>query len=330
VDRPEGIGEEFLDVQTETYTVAIDETFTNALYTLTYDPETVEFLGAESELEHFFYNAEDGVVTLDFAVGNETGKTVREIFLTFAAKCEDGSAELITSEMGKNLDLAISEDITVPGLDHVWGEPTWEWSDDLNSATATFVCERDESHVETVEAEVTCEETEEGYLFTATVTGPDGNEYTDTRTSEGFKIIVEDKTNGLAATSIDAEKKYAPGEVTFTVTADQACLVAVKNEDGTYTVLPCTDVEEEHTFTVTIVDADVTVVIAFKGDANLDGVVNTKDATLVKQVYLGTGAFETDEALQNLTGDATGDGKITTKDSTLIKQAYLELNTINW
>ena len=124
---------------------------------------------------------------------------------------------------------------------------------------------------------------------------------------------------------------YTSGsEVTFAVTCDEPCLLALKNDDGTYTVLPCTDADGAHTFTVTFADADLTVVIALKGDANLDGEVNTKDATLVKQVYLATAAFETDEALQNLTGDATGDGKITTKDSTLIKQVYLEMNTINW
>ena len=148
---------------------------------------------------------------------------------------------------------------------------------------------------------------------------------------ELYQIILEDKTAGQATADLDAEARYLPGtQVTFTVSCDLPCLVAVKNADGSYTVLPCTDADGAHTFTVTVGEADVTVVIALKGDANLDGAVNTKDATLVKQVYLGTAAFETDEALQNLTGDATGDGKISTKDSTLIKQVYLGSNTLSW
>ena len=128
------------------------------------------------------------------------------------------------------------------------------------------------------------------------------------------------------------EKMYPDAALAeaLSIEANADSMQVEKADDGTYTVLECTDVEGEHTFTVTIVDADVTVVVALKGDANLDGVVNTKDATLVKQVYLETNTFDVDEALQTLTGDANGDGKITTKDSTLIKQVYLELNTLTW
>ena len=44
-----------------------------------------------------------------------------------------------------------------PRLGHDWGEPTYEWSDDNRTVTATRVCKRDESHVETetVRTEVT-------------------------------------------------------------------------------------------------------------------------------------------------------------------------------
>ena len=263
VDRPNV-------VDTEPYgddytTVTLSDVTTNGLYQVTYNPEETQFLTAvaidnsdESALEHFFYVDNNGVVDLDFAEAEETDAT---IILLFTNPEDSTEMEVITKELGEDLDLNKEETVYVPG-----------------------------------------------YLLT-----------------------IEDLTNGKASFSIEKTMMVVPNsETTFTVTCDKACVVAVKNEDGTYTVLPCTDVEGEHTFTVAVAEADVTVVVALKGDANLDGEVNTKDATLVKQVYLGTGAFETDEALQNLTGDATGDGKITTKDSTLIKQVYLEMNTINW
>lgn len=38
--------------------------------------------------------------------------------------------------------------IVIPALDHDWGKPTYEWSDDSTTCTATRVCKRDATHVE--------------------------------------------------------------------------------------------------------------------------------------------------------------------------------------
>ena len=43
--------------------------------------------------------------------------------------------------------------ITVTASDsHDWGDPVWTWAEDYSTATATFTCRRDASHVETVTA----------------------------------------------------------------------------------------------------------------------------------------------------------------------------------
>jgi lactocepin len=333
-DRPEFAFTRPYDDEGNYYEALVMDDATNGLYELTYDAENTKFLDYaafdknDEELQHFFLTDDgEGTIRFDFAAAEEESPY---IMLLFAAGCEDAEMQLVTSELGDDLDAGITDDMVVPGLGHDWGEPTWDWSDDLTSATATFVCQRNEEHVKVVEAEITVEETEDGYVITATVTGPDGETYTEVRTTTGYQIIVEDYTNGKATTSVEEGKRYLPGQVLFTVDCDEVCLVAQKNEDGTYTVLPCTEAESTHIFTVNIVDADVTVVIALKGDANLDGTVSAKDATLVKQVYLGTAAFETDEALQNLTGDAFPDGKISTKDATVIKQVALGTRTLEW
>jgi hypothetical protein len=68
---------------------------------------------------------------------------------------------------------------------HAYGEPEWTWAEDYSAATAAFTC--DCGDMQTVEAVVTVETTEptptaEGLtVYTATVTGPDGVMYTDTR-----------------------------------------------------------------------------------------------------------------------------------------------------
>ncbi|MBQ1675381.1 MAG: leucine-rich repeat protein [Oscillospiraceae bacterium] len=144
----------------------------------------------------------------------------------------------------------------------------------------------------------------------------------------GYHIIVTNKTNGAASTSIDTEALHS-GDVTFTVNCNKACVVAIVNGDGTYTKLACTTGNGEHKFTVTVTDADVEIVVAIKGDVNLDGKISTMDATMAKQKYLGT-AFAINPALQMLTADVNGDNKITTMDATMIKQAYLGSATLSW
>ncbi|MFR6086790.1 MAG: hypothetical protein ACLUIX_05820, partial [Oscillospiraceae bacterium] len=70
---------------------------------------------------------------------------------------------------------------------HNYGEPTWTWNDDF-TASATFTCGNDTSHVETVNAAVTNEvttaatcEVDGVRTYTAKVTF-EGKEYTDTKT----------------------------------------------------------------------------------------------------------------------------------------------------
>ena len=251
--------------------------------------------------------------------------------VTTPATCTEAGEETRTcSRCGETEKRAIA------AIGHDWGEPTWTWEgndEDGYTATATFTCKNDATHTQTVNATITSKTGEDGSVtYTATVTGPDGKTYTNVKTvgAAGYHIIVKDYTKGGATvTGIEADTLYS-GEVTFTVAADNACLLAVKNADGTYTVLPCTTVGEEHRFTVNVADADVTIAVVYKGDANLDGRINTKDATLVKQVYLDLAALDQDEALQTLAADVNRDGGVSTKDATVIKQAYLDLTTIAW
>ena len=74
----------------------------------------------------------------------------------------------------------------IPATGHAYGEPVWKWNDDF-TASATFTCANDTSHVEKVDATVTSEVTEGSCevggtrTYTAKVTF-EGKEYTDTKT----------------------------------------------------------------------------------------------------------------------------------------------------
>ena len=78
------------------------------------------------------------------------------------------------------------EKLTIPATGHAYGEPVWKWNDDF-TASATFTCGNDTSHVEKVDATVTSEVTEGSCevggtrTYTAKVTF-EGKEYTDTKT----------------------------------------------------------------------------------------------------------------------------------------------------
>ena len=78
------------------------------------------------------------------------------------------------------------EKLAIPATGHAYGAPVWKWNDDF-TASATFTCANDASHVEKVDATVTSEVTEGSCevggtrTYTAKVTF-EGKEYTDTKT----------------------------------------------------------------------------------------------------------------------------------------------------
>ena len=78
------------------------------------------------------------------------------------------------------------EKLTIPATGHAYGAPVWKWNDDF-TASATFTCGNDTSHVEKVDATVTSEVTEGSCevggtrTYTAKVTFG-GKDYTDTKT----------------------------------------------------------------------------------------------------------------------------------------------------
>ena len=79
------------------------------------------------------------------------------------------------------------EKLAIPATGHAYGAPVWKWNDDF-TASATFTCSNDASHVETVNAAVTNEvttaatcEADGVRTYTAKVTF-EGKEYTDTKT----------------------------------------------------------------------------------------------------------------------------------------------------
>ena len=108
--------------------------------------------------------------------------------VTTEATCEADGVRTYTAKVtfeGKEYTDTKTETIAATG--HAYGEPVWKWNDDF-TASATFTCGNDTSHVETVNATVTNAVTTEATCeadgvrtYTAKVTFG-GKEYTDTKT----------------------------------------------------------------------------------------------------------------------------------------------------
>ncbi len=270
------------------------------------------------------------------ATGHTPGEPVRENEV--AATCTTaGSYDEVVYCTACGAELS-RETVAVPATGHDWGTPTYEWADDNSTVTAARVCANDATHVETETVETTytvvTEPTtmsEGAGVYTAVFTN--GAFTTQTRQVvipklPGYHVIVDDKTKGNATViGIDSEMLYN-GAVTFTVTCADACVVAIDKGNDVYEVVKCTTTESgEHQFTVTVTDADVTIVIAIKGDANLDGKREAKDATFAAQAIAGKRTFT---ALQKLVCDGTGDGAFDGKDATYAAQVVAGKRSYKW
>ena len=269
------------------------------------------------------------------AAGHTPGQPVTENEI--AAGCTtDGSYDTVVycAVCGKELS---RETVTVPAAGHAWGEVTYVWADDNSACTAArtcSVCGHEETETATPSYEVVTEPTTESEGL-GRYTAVFQNTAFESQTKdvvipklviEGYHILVTDCTAGSAATGIDAEALYS-GEVTFTVSCAAPCVVAVDNGNDAYTVLTCSTSGDEHSFTVTVADADVTIVIAVKGDANLNGAREAKDATFAAQAVAGKRTFT---ALQQLAMDGNGDGVFDSKDATFAAQVESGKRSYQW
>ena len=131
------------------------------------------------------YQLKDGDVVRMYYVAcpTESGQhTWNDGQVTTAATCTENGVMTYTCTMCSD-----TKTETIAATGHAYGAPVWKWNDDF-TASATFTCGNDASHVKTVNAavtnavttEATCESTGVR-TYTAKVTF-EGKEYTDTKT----------------------------------------------------------------------------------------------------------------------------------------------------
>ena len=141
----------------------------------------------------------------------------------------------------------------------------------------------------------------------------------------GYEVALDDYTNGLATITGIKEGEYT-GETTFTVACDEACAVFCSTDSKTYTRLTAAAGDNSYSFTVDVTQ-NMTIVVALKGDVNLDGVLKNQDVTMAKAANLGKRTLST---LQEMVADVTGDGVFKNQDVTKFKATLLGKTTLNW
>ena len=140
-----------------------------------------------------------------------------------------------------------------------------------------------------------------------------------------FTITLTDYTKGAAQTSLDFGASY-DGSVTFTVSAERPVVVAVKKGEE-YTAIKCTTVGDEHRFTVDVTE-DTELVIAFRGDVNLDGTVKSSEVTMIKRAIAGT--YNLKNGMAALTADINGDGSLKSSDATMLARSIAGTYNLKW
>ena len=148
--------------------------------------------------------ADDGAITFN---KDKTGQAEVTVSFTYTPNRSGGRSV----NVGADGTVTGSEDITVTVTGytpHSWStDPVWVWAEDYSSATAKFACLEDgcdeefeaAAEIEVTENEPTCQEAKVT-TYTATATGPDGNTYTDTKTSGGtHEVYVYKLVNSITA-----------------------------------------------------------------------------------------------------------------------------------
>ena len=90
--------------------------------------------------------------------GDESHKETETVDTTSVvvteAKCEEDGLKRYTADFKTNeAFLDQTKDVTLEAIGHEWGTPTYTWSDDYSSCTATRVCKNDSNHIESETAD---------------------------------------------------------------------------------------------------------------------------------------------------------------------------------
>ena len=131
---------------------------------------------------------------------------------------------------------------------------------------------------------------------------------------------VENKTNNVAS--------YAFEDDLLVVDCSMACIVLAKCGDD-YELLTAAKVDDDtYTFDYSGISGEFTLIIAIKGDANLDGEITMRDATAAMMSWVNEQPLE--DPVANYAANVNGDEEINMRDATAIMMSWVNETGFDW
>ena len=163
-------------------------TFETIEYTATKEV-TLEKLGHDYALDSWSWSDDKESATVKFVCQNEENHTeiveaVVTTDTTHATCTTDGKIVYTAKADFEGQTYTDTKEVTLPAINHNYALDSWQWAENNESAIVKFVCQNDENHTETVNADVTTDTTH----ATCTVDGKivytakaefEGREYSD-------------------------------------------------------------------------------------------------------------------------------------------------------
>ena len=129
-------------------------TFSNSAFTTQTKTVTVSSTGHSWGTPTYKWSSDNKTCTATRTCTNDSShketETVNAVNVTVtSAGCESSGKVKYTATFSNSAFTTQTKTVTVPSTGHSWGTPTYKWSSDNKTCTATRVCANDSSHKET-------------------------------------------------------------------------------------------------------------------------------------------------------------------------------------
>ena len=290
---------------------------------------------------------DNSTVTATMVCANDATHIVTETvtasaLITQSQSCTDVELTTYTATFTNDaFETQVKENVqTKDALTHSYGAPTYEWSADNSTVTATMVCNHDSTHVVTETATTTATVTQEQSCDNAELTT-----YTATFTNDAFEAQTKENVETKAAlTHSYGTTIYTWSEDNSTVTATRVCGHNGEHKE-TETVNTVARVTQEQTYenpeltTYTATFENTAFETQVKENVQTKNAVsnswNTWDGTKATSIALGSGT-ETDPYIISTSSELAFVAQKTNEGDSSYLNAYykqmsnLDLNNINW
>ncbi len=150
-------------------------------------------------------------------------------------------------------------------------------------------------------------------------------------------IVVTNYTNGNASVTVEDETSssnttFASAENSLRVTCNEACVVLLKNSENEYEAIAASGIGTAYDFDLGSNQNNLEIVVALRGDVNLNGRVNLADAATIRKSKLSQAneSYVELSVLQEKVADVDKNGAVELSDAAAIRNSRLSQSSANY